>query len=199
MIKLVIIITLLITSCASMLTNKKNDIKQFVLKDNQIKATTTFCEHSKSSHALMLINEEAIPPFNSNYIFYLDSNGQISPFAINQWISEPSIMIINNLELRLNQSCLYKLIINDKSAIATVPAVKASLQLMKLTADFSQNQPIVVLEVKVAVLKPDNTINKWKIFHLQQALNKSDITEVITVSNQLISELNNQIIEFLPQ
>lgn len=195
-----IFLLFLLVSCSSFLSPGKNTTKQFMIKDSKLDSqqSSVSCPTLKNYKALMILNEDALAPFNSNAIFYVNSANQINKFAVNEWVSEPNIMIGNNLQLRLSQSCLYSAVVPDKSFVPV--NAKLSIQLIKLQADFTdQAHPVEILDVRVQLLNMNNSVDKWKSFHLEQPLKKADISEVIKASNELVEQFDDQVITMLQQ
>jgi len=194
-----VFVFVLLGSCSSFLSPGKNATKQFMIKDSKLDTQQSVsCPTLKNYKALMILNEDALAPFNSSSIFYVNSANQINKFAVNEWVSEPNIMISNNLQLRLSQSCLYSAVVPDKSFVPV--NAKLSLQLIKLQSDFTdQAHPVEILEARVQLLNMNNSVDKWKSFRLEQPLKKADVAEVIKASNELVEQFDDQVITMLQQ
>ncbi len=188
---------ILVCSCSSLFSPGKNNIKQFMIKDSKIDIQQSAgCGELKSYKALMIVNEDALAPFNSTSIFYSNSVNQVNKFAINEWVAEPTTMISNNLQLRLVQACLYSAVVPEKSFVPV--NAKLTLQLIKFIADFTdQSHPVLVLEVRVQLLSMNNNVDKWKSFHLEQPLKSASINDVIKGSNDIVQQLDDQVVTML--
>ena len=149
----------------------------------------------KNKNVLQVNQMHALSPFNSNKMFYSTAENTLASYATNQWVSQPSEMLSNNIIQYLSGKCIYADVVS--SGFVTNSQYRLNTQLIRLSLDTRHGKNVVNLIVMAQLVdNKTNSVIKSKTFNLHSASDESPLS-MVSVSNKLGLELVEDIANWL--
>ncbi|MCF6808254.1 ABC-type transport auxiliary lipoprotein family protein [Thiotrichales bacterium 19S9-12] len=187
-----ILLTLLISSCGSLL----EPVKVAETKTYQITTTNQVTPENHSNKSVLRIDKmQSTPPYNNIYMYYATNQSQIKHYAYSHWVTAPSNMLDRMLLEDIDSANIYQ------ATVATSyfgqADYKLSTTLLELNQHMNNQSNYVTLKVLAQLSNNQtNRLEKQLIFNINVASSPSP-EGMATAANQAANTLVRQITEWL--
>ncbi len=193
--KIIIILSVLVgigmSACGTLEPIKTPQLNTYQLTINTVDNNCI----GNNKNVLQVNQMHALSPFNSNKMFYSTAENTLASYAMNQWVSQPSEMLSNNIIQYLSGKCIYANVVT--SGFVTNSQYRLNTQLIRLSLDTRDGKNTVNLIVIAQLVdNKTNSVIKSKTFNLQHASDENPLS-MVSVSNKLGIQLVEDIANWL--
>ncbi len=148
----ILLILIFLNQCSLLKPLKTQDIKYY-----QPKFTNLISKCNNSHKDVILIsNAEVYSPYNSRFMYYSTTAGNINYYKLNQWSSDTGILLTQLIIQKLEQSCLYSGVVSSNSLVLS--NYKMIIQVMTFQQYIDNGKSKMELVVFIQII--DNYTNK---------------------------------------
>ena len=153
------------------------------------------CKANPDAQIMQVFPVKVASPFDNKYMYYSESQYQLSSYALNQWVSSPGQMFTQAVHEKLQGSCLYKNVISAEFMVTA--KYRLTVQVMDFEQIISGGSATMNMSVIVQMIDNNsNQVIKGKTF-VETANVTPDVNGYIQGANQVTQAFTSDLTTWL--